>query len=367
MKNILPKIGLGIAVIVIIAGYPGWSQYLAGAQTVDPQEVKIYRGIAADRPATAPPGTIYVQLSSSAVPTIFVYQTTGWTQIYFDGESPAYASLTLSGVLTANGSITLGSDEDDLITVKSPIEFDVIRENFVHKTALARAESINGNFSAADTVENIFIMWGSTLGLINVRFEQTMTQGVTGWFDGEYFVPDLDDTEDDGVDMTFGGYSNDDYGVCDEDNLSATVGCYAEISLLIGDISETDSLYFGLGLASAFVDAGDYTAYNTTAFFVLQDNAGDLDIETELNGGGTLNDDTGITWADGQEKVLRVVAYADTVEFYVDGVQIAQTNAVLDFDNGDELMVFFGYLNDAGDATPAPGIKINYVEIGKVQ
>jgi hypothetical protein len=57
---------------------------------------------------------------------------------------------------------------------------------------------------------------------------------------------------------------------------------------------------------------------------------------------------------------------ADSVAFYFNDTQVTQANAVLNADDGDEMVCGGGYLNATGDATPAPGIRANFFEIGTV-
>lgn len=357
---------------------------ITAAQTLtDPKIMEIRRGLLADRPATAPIGTIFAQLSGANPPDpdLFVYLSTGWTQLYFGAENPSFANVTATGTLDVTGvttltgalnsnNATLGTDNDDDVTINAPVALEVYREDFYGHGFLAVEE----DFTAAvvtDASENMLLMPGA-LGLIHFRYEAPGGPGFAGTLaplDGQAL--DLDGMKDavdnEGVDLTFGSAPDTSAGVCDEDLITASVGCYAEVSVTIADISEVDIFHFGFRLSAAYVDAGAHATYDTYAFFILSDALGDLDIVTELNGGGVLNDDTGTTWADGATHVLRVVVFADTVQFWLNGTQITQVNAVLNLDATDELVVSMGTVNATGDATPAPGIRVNYVEYGKHQ
>jgi len=171
-----------------------------------------------------------------------------------------------------------------------------------------------------------------------------------------------DDADNEGIELVFGQPGPDFLGWNYDETTSSNTYCEASISL--ADISDLDDMWFGWWVQEAYDNPPASATFNTSALLVLSDNAGDLDIETQLNAGGVLNDDTGTTWADGGTHTLRVVLLADSVAFYVDGTAVTQTNAVLNLDNGDKAVCGFGYTNDAaGD----PTVTIDYVEIGVQQ
>lgn len=243
------------------------------------------------------------------------------------------------------------------------VKYNVIREDFTFAKVAAHVEE---DFTAAvvtDASENMIILANSPIGPIHYRLEAPGGPGLAATVDpfhaGEFQLDTLvDDADNEGVNLTFGGDPNG-LGFSFDESQGNIVYCEAKFS--IADISDTDSVYFGWTITGAYVDAGAHDGFDTSAIFVVNDNAGDLDIETELNGGGTLNDDTGVTWADAASHVLRVTMAADTVTFTLDGTDVTQTNAVLNADDNDEFHCSMGSLNAAaGD----PQVAIDYIEIG---
>jgi len=134
----------------------------------------------------------------------------------------------------------------------------------------------------------------------------------------------------------------------------------------VGDISAFDGDWAtGVRLPEAQQDPPQHDGLNTYALFTLSDNAGDLDVECDVDGGGAVNDDTGVTWADGETKVLRVEVDGDGYAFYVDSTTVTLTNCnagANDFTDGDMLVPFYYHTQGAEGA--ATGVVINYVEWG---
>lgn len=243
---------------------------------------------------------------------------------------------------------------------------DTIREDFDMITLHPRAQTY-GTFDAGTNGRDILIMPGSRLGMIGLRFEGASTVATAGvtLSDG-YLLATVDATDNEGLAYYFPGTPvATGQGFFFDEDLGDTK--YCEISLQIGDVSETDTMWFGwvTGGNTITLGTGGFAVVPDYALFILSDAAGDLDIVTEVNNGGTNNDDTGIAWLDGQEKILRVILGPDSVSFSVDGVAVTQTNAVLNLQNAKQMECQFGFLNATGDGTPSPGYKINHVEMGR--
>jgi hypothetical protein len=313
----------------------------------------------------APPqdGEIFIVTAASTDPDVQIYNVNdaAWQTIASIDNAQTY---TVSP--TFGAGLTLGSDEDDDVTVNGPVTFEVLREDFDFPPAFT-ADITNGDFAntVADTEANQIQFRSIPMYF---RYEQAFggTYTPATFLDGFTFALDdttiLDLTDADAVEFVFLG-SPTTAVVFDEDS---TETAYCEVSLTMTDISDmsTDDLYFGFFLNSAITDAFAFADDNTMAYFIVQDNAGDIDIETELNAGGTLNDDTGITWADTETHVFRVAISADDVDFFLDGTQVTQTNAVLNADANDKFVCRLGVRSPG---TAAAGIVLNYVEIGRAQ
>ncbi len=291
------------------------------------------------------------------------------------GAFAASSTVAVTGATTLNGSVTLGDANTDDITVNGPVISRIKREAFDFVPAMLW-DITNGDFtggSVADTNENLIVLPGSQVGAIYYRVEQafggTLSLGVI-LADGELKADSaslLDANDNDAVEFVFGGTpaAAVNYGnpvIFDED---VSGEAYCEVSITVATVANltADDFYFGVSLNAALTDGFAINGDNTYAVFIMSDNAGDLDIETELNGGGTLNDDSGTTWTDGQTKVLRVEISADDVDFFVDGTQVTQANAVLDADATDRFVCKLG-VRSSGTAA---GVDVNYVEIGAVQ
>ena len=308
-------------------------------------------------------GELFIVTAASTDPDLQYYNANGAA---WESVPTIDAAQSWAGTQTFNGSAVLGDNEDDTVTVNSPVTWEVIREDFDFPPS-GTLDITNGDFAAsvADTEANqIQFQFIPMYYRIEIAFGGTYTPAT--FLDGGVFNLDdttiLDLTDADANEFVFFGAPTEAV-IFDEDS---TETAYCEVSLTITDISDmsTDDLYFGLFLNSAITDAFAIASDNTVAYFIVQDNAGDLDIETELNGGGTLNDDTGVTWADTEAHVLRVEISADDVDFYVDGTQVTQTNAVMNADANDKFVCRLGVRSPG---TAAAGIALNYVEIGRAQ
>jgi len=274
---------------------------------------------------------------------------------------------------TISTDIVIGNNDVDDITLNGPVTFNVFREDF----DFVAAKYLEFDYTASvltDAGHNIILMPTSQLGVIGWITESTdglsaqpEVFATRGSLDTTSLVDDIDN---DALELCFGCFSpvntiglQSSVWFDEDDNESA----YCEVSMSIADISEIDSLWFGWSLQEDAANPPAFAGLNTTAFFVLSDNAGDLDIHTELNGGGSLNDDATEVWADAETHVLRVTALADSVTFTLNGTAVTQTNAVLNFDATDRAVCRLGFTNVTGDATPEAGVVLQYVEIGVSQ
>jgi hypothetical protein len=275
-------------------------------------------------------------------------------------------AITTSGTLTANADVILGDDEDDTTTINSTPDYNVYTSDFEVFSANAIFSEDFGTFGVTDGAENIVWMPGQDIGFLHMRIEAPDGPGLAGTClpvsNGFIRLGScVDNVDDEGIDIRFGAHP-DSVGGWQEESLNTN---FCEIDLKLADISDTDAMYFGYHAAQGYTASpASWASYNTYAFFVLSDNAGDLDIVTELNGTGTNNDDTGVTWADAETKTLRIELSPDSVEFFIDGVTVAaQSAAVLDADDADNFVCGFGYVVAAGDLNPI----IDYVTMGNFQ
>lgn len=390
MKKLLPFLAIGALIAFLVAPVAstqptGWLSFLLQ----DPQgtavtfraldaygfPVMLGHGTAVPTAANsgAPPadGEVYIVHAANTTPDVQVYDTstTSWyTFASIDIAQTFTPAQTFTGAVTMNGSVTVGDNEDDTFTVDAVPAFRIRHENFGQVGCVQAYEEDMTAAVVTDGGENILLMPCSQIGVIAYRLEAPDGPGLAATLapftvDGVLSLDTFaDDVANEGVELVFGSFGPDLLGTFfDED---AGVDMYAEVSVTIADFSDLDDLWFGWVVQEAYDNPPASDTFDTSALFVISDAAGDLDIETELNGGGTLNDDTGTTWGDGATHILKVIAGADAVEFWLDGTQVTQTNAVLNMDDTDRAVVIFGYTIAAASD---PGVTIAYVEIGQEQ
>ncbi len=175
-----------------------------------------------------------------------------------------------------------------------------------------------------------------------------------------------DVTADDGHAIRFGEFiDGSSVHIIQASDTSATF--YFEISITIGNISGFDGDWaVGLLAPEAFQNPPQHDGLNTYVLWTLSDNAGDLDLEADVDGGGQVNDDTGITWADGETRVLRIEIDTDGYAAYVDGAAVTTTNVNSggsnDFTDLDKVLPF--YYHTQGSEGAATGVVLNYIEWG---
>jgi hypothetical protein len=139
---------------------------------------------------------------------------------------------------------------------------------------------------------------------------------------------------------------------------------YMQAKVSIQDISGTD-LYVlgGFRLIEAFQDGANPAGYNTYAYFGGED--ANLDVKSELNGGGTGTDDTTTDLANdatGGTTVKVMVSDAGVVSYELNGASFSPTNATLTFDDGDSVTPFFSllYSSDVGDGMVFQELEVGY-------
>lgn len=304
-----------------------------------------------------------VRAAGTSDPDLKIYsQVSGaWTTALVTGGTDAVALST---------DITLGNNDVDDITVNGPITFNVFREDFDFVTALPLEEDFTAPV-LTDAGQNMILLLGSQIRVIAWQTESSdgLSAAPDPWSVRGSMALDTmsDDVDNDGIGMVFGSGGPDDVNAqhtgvwFDEDDNELA---YCEVEISIADISDTDDLWFGWIVKEAYDNPGASDTYDTSALFVISDLAGDLDIETELNAGGTLNDDTAETWADNETHIMRVTLGPDSVSFALNGTAVTQTNAVLNLDATDEAVCVLGYTLVA---TSDPTVVINYVELGLSQ
>lgn len=155
----------------------------------------------------------------------------------------------------------------------------------------------------------------------------------------------MDQTEDDGVEIT--------QGITARSPGVFTVGTspafYAKAKFSIANVSGTDDCAFGFRKMEAY--QGNVDDYDEAAF--LNVIAGDIYVETILNGGATSSTDTTDDWADAETHTLEVyVSDAGVVTFMIDGAAPTAT-AAFTFDDAEVVIPFFYFLHAAAPVAGA--------------
>lgn len=159
-----------------------------------------------------------------------------------------------------------------------------------------------------------------------------------------------DQTDDEGVQYIFGGLTTGNPFKHTVPNLPTTVGSRPTeiaLDLEIADVSGTDDCAFGfrkLEAVQANIDDYDEMA----AINVI---SGTIFTETILNNGATVATSSGVTWADGARKRLRLTLDGRRVRYYVKpqgGTEVEiNSGTVFRFDAGEVVVPFFYFLQTA--------------------
>jgi len=146
----------------------------------------------------------------------------------------------------------------------------------------------------------------------------------------------LDQTDNDGAEFTMGitAFNKHSYTI-------DTDAFYAIWKFTIAVVAGTDDFAVGFRADEAY----DGTLLNYIDYAVLNVQAGDIIIETDLNNGGTPDaTDTTDDWADTETHTLEVyVDITGAVTYKIDGAAPTVTKAFT-FDTGDVVVPFFHFL-----------------------
>lgn len=218
--------------------------------------------------------------------------------------------------------------------------------------------------SVTDTDDNI--VFGSPMGIISYREEQTKTASSWVVADGTLDISADDTTDNEGVEIVFmADGAATDTGVI----VAGTSGACVTASILVTDISGTDQVTIGWRQNEAWQDAALYTGYNDWSLIGINATDGSIVALSEVAGGGTLTDDSTVNWADGETRILRScisAAGVPSASYSADGgnesamIPITITNGATAHTAGDQLVPFFSYL---AAGTDGADVVINWVEV----
>jgi hypothetical protein len=186
---------------------------------------------------------------------------------------------------------------------------------------------------STDAKDNFFTFGGSlypiTVHNTATNSDIMFTESATGWV-----VPN-DNTDDDGIEITFGSVANSPCAF----TVGTSPAFYVKATFTIPDVSDYDVAAVGFRNDTAtYVAVDDPADINTTTpaysdFALINVNAGDFRTYTQDDDGTAT--DTNITttaWADGEAHTLMVkVSSAGAVTYWVDGVNQATANGAVAF------------------------------------
>lgn len=209
---------------------------------------------------------------------------------------------------------------------------------------------------------------GSALGPITYREELAKTASSWIAINGELDISADNTTDNEGVEILFGAN-----GSTAEDQVVelGTNGACISAMITIADISGTDQVVIGFRQNEAFQDAALYTGYSDWATIGVTATDGSINAQDEEAGAGTQTDDTGIDWADGQRRALKVcINSAGEPDFFYTAnnpdneepiyIQLGTTNT------GDALTAAEGhvpFLSFLTAGTDGPNVTISWVQL----
>jgi len=173
---------------------------------------------------------------------------------------------------------------------------------------------------------------------------------------------DNDGADNEGVEIILSDLDSSTQGWVE---VGTSTAMFLRVNLTITSVSGTDNMYIGWRLAEPFVDDLVLETYDTYGVYHINDNAGNVEIQT---GDDTVDaddeDDQIVTWADAATHTLEIrVSTGGVFTFFADGVASTITAATGAAAAGDILYPVVGLLN-ASDADAE--LNINWIEIGEV-
>ena len=152
--------------------------------------------------------------------------------------------------------------------------------------------------SVTDNETNV--VFGSPVGIISFREEQTKT--TSSWLvaDGTLNIMADNTTDDEGVEIVLGWTSTDEGWI-----VARTTGACFTASITNTDISGTDQFLIGWRQNEAYRTDNIYTGYADWSLVGVNNVDGSIFAIHEVAGGGTLSDDSGVNMADAETRVLR--------------------------------------------------------------
>ncbi len=277
--------------------------------------------------------------TSIASPTITGTVTNSATNT-FSGNNTHSGNNTLSGSSTVTGRLFIRESFDQ--------GYFIMQDD-------ATAKSLTDN--------EINVVFGSPFGIITYIEDAAKT--ASSWLisDGVLDIAGDNTTDDEGVEIRFGAWHTTNEGVI----VAQTSGACFSASITITDISGTDQFLIGWVQNEAYRTDNVYSSYNDWSLVGINNVDGSIFSLAEVNGGGTLSDDSGVNASDGDTRILKSCILANgtrTASYTANGgttfTNITLANGTTAHTAGDQLVPMLTF-RTAG--TDGPNPIVNWVQL----
>ncbi len=282
----------------------------------------------------------------------------------FSGATSLTGAGTFSGTNTFSGVNTFSADNvhsgDNTFSGTSTVTGRwAVRESFDQGYFIMQDDA-----SAKSVTDNeINVVFGSPFGIITYHEEVTKTASSWVVADGLLDIKGDNDADNEGVEIRFGAWNVTTEGVL----VAQTSGACFTASITVGDISGTDQFLIGWVQNEAYNATNTYTSYNDWSLVGINNVDGSIFSLAEVNGGGTLSDDSGVNAADGDTRLLKSCILANgtrTASYSANGgstfTAITLANGVTAHTAGDQLVPMVTFLSAGTDGAEP---KINWVQL----
>lgn len=227
--------------------------------------------------------------------------------------------------------------------------------------------------SLTDAEENF--VYGSPLGAIEYREEQNKTASSWITINGYLEIAGDSATSAEGVEIIVGASSD---AALNQYIEAGTQGACMAASLYIADVSAVGQFLIGFRQNEAFQDAAAYAGYTVWSALGVTATDGSITSKEEVSS-STTTDDTGVDWADGETRALKVCVSKGGVPtaFYTDAYTTSQsmtdrpvwkpitmTNSGVTYTAGVGMIPYISFLISGTDGVDSA--RVNWVELTRL-
>lgn len=276
------------------------------------------------------------------------------------GNEVHATSPTITTPVLTTPDINAGGSLDGTFTGEATFSGRLLARESFDQPHLVREE----DFTAKVVTDNgVMVVFGSPVGII--KYHEEVTKTASSWVevDGLLNIQGDNDADNEGVEIYLGDEDDQATGWI----VAGTTGLCFEVSITIGDISGTDQFLIGWRQNEAFNATNTYTSYSDWSVVGINNVDGSIFSLAEVEGGGTLSDDSGVNAADGDTRQLRSCILANgtrTAAYTANGgttyTSITLVNGVTAHTAGDQMNPFITFLSAGTDGAEP---KINWFQI----